>query len=290
MPSCDAANGRPTGELSSLVVPSEPLVPTFRRWAETGLRALPFVAVALFIFQYAYATTFLEQFGVSPDQVGVDQVHLATRAALFSVVILAVYGLAVAVVALVVTAVMERPSAAAGARADRRRKHLQVTFVVVSASCAALAAALLNPSTWFLVGFIVVFTAALIYWILTDSWRQRAGMLVWAFLLLSIVSVASYFGGVSAGNNTAKTGHIPGLLGIFGVDVLQVRPTWIEPSAKPVGFRDDQDVLVLGTAMGSVFLYDCNINATRRVAASQVALDYSLQDATQAVARLKCRQ
>jgi hypothetical protein len=56
------------------------------------LQLSPIVLAFVYIIEYSYAFQFLGQFGVTPEEVGVSQIKLLTRAALLTLLFLSIYG------------------------------------------------------------------------------------------------------------------------------------------------------------------------------------------------------
>jgi hypothetical protein len=67
--------------------------------ARSILQLSPIVLVFIYVFEYTYAFQFLVQFGVTPEEVGISQIKLLTRAALLTFFVVSVFGSIVAIVA-----------------------------------------------------------------------------------------------------------------------------------------------------------------------------------------------
>src|SRR5215510_7227550 len=75
-----------------------------RTIATTALQILPIVLVVIYLLEYTYAFQFLLQFGVTPEEVGISEIKLLSRAAILALLILGLYGSGFFLVAIVFTA------------------------------------------------------------------------------------------------------------------------------------------------------------------------------------------
>lgn len=250
---------------------------TLRRWSATFLRAYPLAALLSYVLIYTYDFQYLAQFGVSPEEVGISELKLLSRAALYPLVLVAIYGwLAVVGSVVLVTREYRSERAMQLPRGARLRAWFGY-LILLGAGVGALL-------VWGVAGApglaFALFTVPAAIAALLLIRRQSRALLATAFFAVTVcgaLGYAAYFGGTFAGNATAKHGNVPALLGVFGVDVRQVKPTWLDPKAAPVHYKG-QDLLDLGSEGGTIFLYDCPSQITRRVVLASVALDYSLTD------------
>ena len=261
-----------------------------RHWGRRALKAYPIVALALYVLQYTYAFQYLLQFGVAPEELGVSQLKFATRAALFGLVVLAVYG-GMAFIASLVLVIREfRAEPPWRPPKGERGRHLHSYVVLGVTVSSAIVARLLGGR--FEAGQIVaIAVCACVAFLLTRKQSRRLSATVaLCVTVFGALSWAAYAGGARAGNKTAETGVVSPMLAIFGVDVRQIAPTWLVSNAQPPGYHG-QDLLDLGSEGGTIFLYDCDGQITRRVPLTQVALDYSLArvDDARLSKRLACR-
>jgi hypothetical protein len=269
-------------------------------WLRIALKAYPLIALSLFLFQYAWAYQFLVQFGISPEEAGLSQLKLLSRAALFGLVVAALYGALAAPFSLGLLALHYRsalsPRTDAPARMlpawrvpqGERRRRWYGWAVVAFALIAILAARILAGGfEWAQVLFIVLSAGATFVLIRVRSYTAAA-MGALCVAIVGALAWAAYIGGTRAGNHMAETGAIPSLSMAFGLDVQQVSPTWLNTSARPTGYAGE-DLIFLGSDGSTLFLYDCARLTTRRVALAHVALDYSLLSVGDAnEKRLRC--
>ena len=65
--------------------------------ASALLQLAPIILVVIYILEYTYVFQFLSQFGVTPEEVGISEIKLLTRAATYTLATVSIVGLAVAI-------------------------------------------------------------------------------------------------------------------------------------------------------------------------------------------------
>jgi hypothetical protein len=94
------------------------------------------------------------------------------------------------------------------------------------------------------------------------------------------------------GSDAAKTGNVPVLASVLGLDILEVHPEWLDNRVSPPQYAQGQDLLEIGSDAAATFLYDCWTGATYQVPIDSVVLSYTISynNSNSAISqRLRCR-
>jgi hypothetical protein len=279
-----------------------------RAVASTLLQLSPIVLVVTYILEYSYVFQFLSQFNVTPEEVGISEIKLLTRAATLTVTVISLLGLSFAIAAGIV-AVQESITASRRIqgilRNLRRTKNFQapkrggaVQSIrdasqqaesirdVSAASFAFIFAAIalsmkplgIQLSTFAMVTLFAaasILTATLFF-----RWRSKriryltlaCGMAIG----ISLLGIAVITGGLNTAAVTTSTGSVPTFIDLLGVDISQVHPEWLNSKISPSRYTQDQDLLELGSDTETTFLYDCRTDTTYRIPLNNVVLTYPL--------------
>jgi hypothetical protein len=266
--------------------------PGIRQWTKWALAAFPAVAGTIYALGYLYALQFLAQFGVSPEEVGVNEFKLVTRAAIYTVLFFAfflVVPLGVLLPIIYLTG-LGRPSVAGWRALANRPRVLRCLTVFLSVILTLLLSLLLQPMTAASLEGTAAITVLVAVWPIVRILRRRplvvpgACLSVWLVALLAFTAVS---GAAQEATRAADTGKIPFPLYLIGVDIVPVTPTWLTAPARPRGYANEV-LLELGSDGGTVFLYDCRAAMTYRVPLADVVLNYSVRTSIPAT-RLRCR-
>jgi hypothetical protein len=299
-----------------------------RAIGKTLLQLSPIIAAVIYVLEYNYAFQFLLQFGVTPEEVGISEIKLLTRAALFTLIIASLFcllfvGLIVLVGFLIAelrligeawrsrripkginlieqSRIPHRRSIVESFREAYRRAQVvrissalsfAIMFGIVILLVKVLGLTINTPQTLDLIACGVGLGA-----VLFAVWRKKTvRYLFYAFatvLVIAMLGWATSIGGVHRGYNTARTGQVPPSINALGIDILQVHPQWINEKVVPPQYTQDQDLLELGSDSATAFLYDCWTGTTYRIPLDDVMLTYPLyfnQTNSTIVRRLRCR-
>ena len=265
---------------------------TLRRWLKVAVATWPFLAAYAYTLEYTYVYQYLIQFGVSPEDVGITQAKLLTRAAFLALFFVAVVGAALAFAACLATliyaidAAMRRaftgrnPDAPDGANdagrlVGRSRRGAQALAIVGLGLLDLYFASALwdRPLDAGRVLIIVGVTAAPAVAILADLRGRVAVVAVSVGAMALILVPYAYSGAAREGNKTQVNGTVPGLLSGFGADIAPVKPIWLNRAAQPTNYRGE-NLLRLGLNGATAFLYDCRTRTTVQVLQAAVSLEY----------------
>jgi hypothetical protein len=274
------------------------------------LRLSSVILVVIYVLEYTYAFRFLLWFRVTPEEVGISQIELLSRAALLTLFLFALSGVVLILVALglglvnfVARAIREKKRKARNRSVIemlRRASRQQQVARIASTLFSALTIAGLIVLTGY-IGSPLDIISALIYVglgilvtsVLFVGWRRNStryitfasGTLLAAFLLGS----AAFSGGYVRGEATVKTGRIPTFINAAGVDIVQVYPEWMNKDVIPPNYTQGQDMLELGSNTETVYLYNCRTQTTYSIPVHDVILAYSIYDqSTASLRRLHC--
>lgn len=241
----------------------------------TLLRFSPLVLVIIYLFVYTYAFQFLAQFGVTPEDVGISEIKLLTRAALLTLVVVAVYGIFFVLISFLV-AIPDVSSSRVFKRTRGRGALFLVGLTTVSILLTYALDLHLNIGQAIIYFIIGIALGLLLFFRWKQDWARYA---TWtgAFILITVLlAQGAYYGGAHSGNETAKTGRVSPLVSALGVDVLQVYPKWSDSKVIPPQYSTGQSLLELGSGDETTFLYDCRTITTYRIPLNDVVLTYSL--------------
>jgi hypothetical protein len=303
--------------------PSDGYKVDIRAIATTLLQLAPIILVVIYILEYSYTFQFFAQFGVTPEEVGISQIKLLTRAALVTLVYFSIFGILLVLIGLLFAIrmsvqepsrmrrilrklnlieepkVRNRSITESVRNASKRAQAVRIAGTLSFAVTIAAIILLMNPlgfhlntsAALLLAAIAVTLTAALF-----AGWRRNnTRYLVWAsgtMFGIVLLGLATFFGGTHNGFYAATTGHIPLFASALGVDILQVHPEWINEEVVPPQYTQDQDLLELGSDTETAFLYDCWTGTTYRIPLDDVVLTYPLYfNKTNPVIlrRLRCR-
>jgi hypothetical protein len=257
------------------------------------LKLMPLILALVYILTYSYASQFLAQFGLTPEEVGISEVELLTRAGFLGLVVVSIYGLilvvpwlAIVIIASLIGAIRPRSRRAptqSSANAVRKDRLIRIASTAVFALAVAIVLLLtrafglqLNLESVIFLGLLGLMLIVAFY-VRCMRRTSRSSILRSAAVIgLVVLGWASYFGGAASGIGMAERGHIPPVATAFGVDVLEVHPVWLDRNVIPAQYLQGQDFLELGSDSATVFLYDCRTGATYRVAINEVVLTYPL--------------
>jgi hypothetical protein len=280
-----------------------------RAVASTLLQLSPIVLIIIYILEYTYIFQFLSQFNVTPEEVGISEIKLLTRAATLTLTVISIFGLLFAIAASLVAAIQtsveesgkiqgilrsfkltKKPSErnrgsiaqsirVASQQADSVRNGSVVSyalaFVLIIQSLKPLGIQLniLVKIALFAVGIILSAT-------LFTAWRnKKTRYLTFACgitIAVCLLGIAVIDGGINTGTKTIKTGYVPLFINLLGVDIAQVHPEWLNSQVAPPQYSQDQDLLELGSDVETTFLYDCGTDTTYRIPLDNVVLTYPL--------------
>ncbi len=271
------------------------------------LRLSPIILAVVYVLEYMYVFQYLGQFGVTPEQAGISEIKLLTRAAIFTVLFISLLGMLPVFVGITVTTLtsiryskrirpilrklnlIEQPKMIRRSDQEKRAKRatgraqaIRIGSTVSFAAAIALVIALMKPLGYPITASNLIIRAVIgvvISVILFSGWRRRdTRYLAWASgVLFGIVllGLTAFFGGTHKGYYTAEHGLVPDFISALGVDILQVHPTWIDKRVIPPQYRG-QDLLELGSDDETVFLYDCWTGMTYRIPLVDLVLNYPL--------------
>ena len=277
------------------------------------LQLSPIILIVIYVFEYSEIYRFLYIFGVTPEEIGISEIKLLTRAALYTLAVASVFGTLFVVVGFFITAngilnwLEERPEARntrnrssmieSAKEASKQAKLVQIGSTVSFAVTIAVIILILKPLgvqvdngvRIFLVIFDIVLSAMLLL-----RWRNKSTRYFTyacgTLLGIVLLGFATIYGGQNLGADTARTGRVPSLVIGLGVDPLQVHPEWIDKRVIPPGYAQDQDLLELGSDASTTFLYDCWTGRTVRIPLGDVVLTYPVNQTNSAtLRRLRCR-
>jgi hypothetical protein len=248
------------------------------------ISAYPALAAALFLVGYAYDAGFLLQFDLAPADVGVAWVPLLSMSALYAAGISAgiciFIGPAMFVIWLFEPA--RRPNKSRESLPKRlRRRFPRIVGLGGLATLGGVAMFLVvyslaqvdpgNRTVFALISAVVtgvLLHASLRAEPLFPSTVVVALLAVYAYGLLSY---ASFSRGGDDGVAMENTGQGRSELEqSFGMDVREVQVSWLD-DARPHGIGTE-DMIELGSASGTVFLYDCKTSTTYRLDGSDVVV------------------
>jgi len=279
-----------------------------RAVASTLLQLSPIILVVIYILEYAYVFQFLAQFNVTPEEVGISEIKLLTRAATLTLTVISLFGLAFAIMAGVVAV---QTSIAESSRIQRMLRNLirtkrpqarkqdsiaksirkasqqaesvrdasifsfAIILVVVILSLKPLGIQLSISARIILFAAGTILTAALFAGRRSKKTRYltfACGMAIG----VSLLGIAVITGGINTGTVATSTGSVPTFIDLLGVDISQVHPEWLNSKITPFQYTQDQDLLELGSDVETTFLYDCRTDTTYRIPLDNVVLTYPL--------------
>lgn len=292
--------------------------------AKELLQVSPYILAALYIFEYLYVFQYLGQFGVTPEQVGISQIKLVTRAGIFTLFVLSIIGIAPIIVSMTIAGLrsinesryvrpillrfnlIEQPKTTGSSHpaevtrlAAQRARNVRIGAAVTFGAAIGLTILLMKPLGDRIAAsgiiFLIVLDVALSMFLFLE-WRRRSkrylilacGALFGAILL----GLTAFFGATYRGFYAAEHGYVPGTINALGIDILQVHPVWLDKRVIPPKYRG-QDLLELGSDSGTVFLYDCWTGTTYRIPLTDLAMSYPLnynQTTPATIKSLHCRQ
>lgn len=274
---------------------------------KTLLQLSPIILAFVYVLEYTYVFQYLVQFGVTPEQVGISEIKLLTRAAIFTVLLISLLGILPVMAGITISAstsiqnsrrirpvlrklnLIEQPKmmrrsdqAESARRAANRALAVRIGSTLSFAAAIGLTMLLMAPlgnpvaASTLITSVIIDVVLSVILFL---GWRRRSTRyLAWASgLLFGIVllGLTAFFGGTHKGSYTAEHGLVPDFIGALGVDILQVHPTWIDKQVMPQQYRG-QDLLEIGSDEETVFLYDCWTAITYRIPLVDLTLNYPL--------------
>jgi hypothetical protein len=269
------------------------------------LRVLPVVLVIIYVLEYTYAFRFLLRFSVTPEEVGISEIELLSRAALLTLFALTLYGLILTGAVIIFALVSARGKQVDARnwniiedvrRTSRRRKLIRVISTVLAVFTIALVIVTISyigPASDMVDTIIYAVFGAVIVGILYYTWENKTTRYMsfasGATLGIFLLSAAVFGGGYALGGNASTTGQIPEFVNATGVDILQVHPSWINKQIAPPGYEQDQDMLELGSSIETVYLYDCATRETYGIPLNDVVLTYTIYKQSPAdIKRLRC--
>jgi hypothetical protein len=255
----------------------------------TLLRVSPLVLVIIYLFVYTYALQFLAQFSVTPEDVGISEIKLLTRAASFTLVVISIYGILFVLISLLAAIPDARFT-----RIFKRTRWRDALSLVGLTTIGILLTYVLDlhlniglAITYFIIGMAL---GLLLYYRWEQDWARYAAWTGEIILITVLLAQGAYFGGAHSGHETASTGRVSPLVSALGVDVVQVYPEWSNSKDIPSQYAKGQDLLELGSDDETTFLYDCRTITTYRIPLNNVVLTYSLtQTSSTALRSLHCR-
>lgn len=282
---------------------------------------LPIMLIVIYILEYTYVYSFLIQFGVTPEEVGISEIKLLTRAAQLTLAAISIIAIVFAVMGILF-AVRSSIKESSQIQKVFRRFNLikepeppnrgsptesiidapQATRFVRNASVASFAIVFaliifsLQPASHIFAATFLVTIGIMLTATLFAVWSsRRTRYLVWAcgtVIGICLLALAAISGGSRTGINAANTGRVSAFSNLLGIDILQVHPEWLDNRIIPPKYTQDQDLLRLGSDGATVFLYDCRTATTYRIPLSDVVLAYALylnEDYSATLPRLHCR-
>jgi hypothetical protein len=287
------------------------------RWIGAIIVALPLVAAAIYLVEYLYVFNVLHTFGVSPEQTGITEVKLITRAGVEALIAVGIFGGSVVIYTVGVVLVNElaswlrrrfRTPPALPVSVDRetyaawriqrdarvrreQRERWRLAYVALALPPVLTTLLVANTDWQATPRAIDVALVWLTFGLATYAIRRIDLQLRAAMLLVSIVSIACVallvnHAGAAAGRQMANTGAIPNDQ-VFGLDIAVVEPKWLRPAARPTGYAGEA-LLELGSDSSAVYLYACHTQKTYSVPIIDVVLQYAVTDAPNVL--LKCRR
>jgi hypothetical protein len=276
----------------------------------------PIILVVLYILEYLYVFQFLEQFGVTPEEVGISEIKLLTRAALLTLVVVSLLGI---IFVTVGTFVAVRASIEESTRIRRIRRKLNrieflrrrnlikqpegrnrnnITESIRTASQQAQFVRYAGALSFTVIIAVIIRSmkplgiqldiTAIVILVAADitlsaalfvGWRNNSvRYLVYACGTVLAIAALS-LAAVYGGVNKGYYTATTGrvsLVNLLGIDILQVHPEWIDKGIIPPQYTQNQNLLELGSDATTTFLYDCWTATTYRVPLDDVVLTYPL--------------
>jgi hypothetical protein len=258
----------------------------------TLLRFVPLVLAIVYGLAYTYAFQFLTQFGVTPEEVGISEIKILTRAALFTIVVVSVYGILFVLMSLLL--VLPNVRFTRVFKRSRGRDALSLVGLIIVSILLTyvldLHLAISAAVVFLMVGVALAFLGLFLGW--KRDWARYTAWTGGIVLIAFLLARGAYAGGAHSGIETARNGSASPLASALGVDVLQVHPKWSDSKLAPPRYSLRQDFLELGSDDETTFLYDCWTATTYRIPLHDVVLSYSLslnQPTSTTLQRLHCR-
>jgi hypothetical protein len=290
----------------------------------TLLQVSPIILAIIYTLEYNEVYGFLYQFGVTPEEVGISEIKLLTRAALLTLAVVSILGIFFVIAGVIVAigtsieesrriqrflrrlklvkspntrnaqkgSSMAESAKRASEQAESVRVGSAVSFAVVLAVVIlALKPLGLQPAT--AADVLLDISCVVLTVVLFLGWRnRRTRYLAWASgaaLVIALLGLATIYGGPNLGAEAATTGQVSSVIDVLGADLLQVHPAWIDKRIVPSQYIQNQDLLELGSDVTTTFLYDCWTGITYRIPLSDVILMYPVNRANSAARqRLHC--
>ena len=279
-----------------------------RTLARTLLQLSPIILVVIYILEYSYVFQFLAEFDVTPEEIGISEIELLSRAALLTLTVITVIGLisGIAVgLAVIGSSVVESDTARRiliklkPTKVPRPRKQNSIMLSIQRASQQAQSVRDVSIVSFGLIFLATVFgmkplgiqlsiftiviclaAAVILISILLSGWRNKrtryltltCGVAIEILLLCIAVTT----GGVNTGVVASTTGNIPAFVNLLGVNIFVVRPVWLDSQIAPPQYSQNQGFLEVGSDDETAFLYDCKTFTTYRVPLNDVVLQYQV--------------
>jgi hypothetical protein len=291
--------------------------------ASTLLQVSPIILVVTYIFEYSYVFEFLSVFDISPEEAGISEVKLLTRAAFLTVTVIWIGGILFAIVTGIIAiqvSVMEMspvqmiPIGLRRARKSKRRKQDSIVANIRMASRKTDSNRETGALIFGLVFLIIIlcmkplgvqlssFTKLSLFAgciaISVTLYKCRKNKVIrylifacGAAIQISLLGIAVTTGGFNTAVTAASSGDVPNFINLLGVDISQVHPQWLDTKVMPPQYTQDQDLLELGSDSETMFLYDCKTTTTYMIPIDDVILTfqvYSSETGSQILQRLHC--
>ena len=279
-----------------------------RTLVTTLLQLSPIILVVTYILEYSYVFQFLAEFDVTPEEIGISEIELLSRAALLTLTVITAIGLisGIAVgLAVIESSVVESSTArrilikVRPTKVARSRKQSSIMLSIQRASQQAQSIRDVSAASFGLIFLTTIFgmkplgiqlsifakvvclaAAAILTFILFSRWRDKRTryltLTCGVAIEVSLLCIAVIAGGVNTGVVASTTGNIPTFVNLLGVNIFVVRPVWLDAKIAPPRYSQNQDFLEVGSDDETAYIYDCKTFTTYRVPLNDIVLQYQV--------------